>query len=459
MVPSGMILRRRCPFTVLGWLLVVLSGTILMAATAGCSGCRKSDDQAKTEEEKKKEEELAKKKAKAKKPPFKVGDLETLPSEGTVNRNFVKPGHTVTAWVPAVSNDEDLRADFETSVTDSSSRPIPVGDTRYHMVMSRPAVLPKGQEKYLESTFFIPVEAARDSSNVFLQHRLKAVRGGRIVHENAQIARQMPAYQYLFAVLSGNPNVYGYLKQLESTSPAYDELLDDGSRQVFYRVVLPTIEQRVPLPSHPFSWTTVAYVLWDGLQPSGMTPDQQTAMVDWLHWGGQLIISGPLSLDQLAGSFLDPYLPATAESSVALGPADFVALNQAWALTPKAASTRLTLNVQETSPIVGVRLAPRPGSEVHRGDGRPGGGTPRGARARGGDRVFIGESRCGELGELRQFLQRVHSSASVAYLHHRSAGRAADRLVSPQIEAGGSADSDRHALFHARRGIEEIRCC
>ncbi len=344
-----------------GWLLAALSAAMLFVSIPGCGGCRSADDNALTEEQKKKEEAAKKK---AKKPEFVFRDLETLPSEGTASQNFVKPGHAVTAWVSALANYEDLRAELETYVSDVSNRPIPVGDTRYHIVMSRPAVLPKGQEKFLESTFFIPVETAKDSSNVFLQHKLKAVRGGRMLHENAQIARQMPFYQHTFVVLSKNPNAFGYLKQIESISPSHDELLDEESRQIFYRVVLPSIEQRVPLPSHPFSWTTIAYLLWDGLPPGDMTPDQQAAMVDWLHWGGQLIVSGPGSLEPLAGSFLEPYLPATGESAVALGPSDFAALNQAWSLTPKGTSTRLTLNVQETSPLVGVRLVPRPGGEL-----------------------------------------------------------------------------------------------
>ena len=33
-------------------------------------------------------------------------------------------------------------------------------------------------------------------------------------------------------------------------------------------------------------------------------------MLDWLHWGGQLIVSGPDTLNVLRGSFLAPYLPA-----------------------------------------------------------------------------------------------------------------------------------------------------
>ncbi len=68
------------------------------------------------------------------------------------------------------------------------------------------------------------------------------------------------------------------------------------------------------------AWTPIAYLLWDDWQPGDLSPDQQQALLDWLHWGGQLIISGPRSLEALRGSFLEPYLPATAGKSVELQP-------------------------------------------------------------------------------------------------------------------------------------------
>ena len=109
--------------------------------------------------------------------------------------------------------------------------------------------------------------------------------------------------------------------------------MDEGTELLYYRVVLPTVKDRVPLPSHPFAWTMIAYVLWDGTFTDRMTPDQQQAMLDWLHWGGQLIISGPGSLDQLAGSFLAPYLPATSDGAVELAADALQPLNEYWSLT------------------------------------------------------------------------------------------------------------------------------
>ncbi len=351
--------------------VLVLAGTL--ATLPGCGGCRKSDDAVKSAEQKKKE--LAAKKKKKKKPEYEFGELETLPSDDSINRNYVKPGHAVTAWVPTLANYNDLRANFETSVTDVGRHPILIRDTNYYLVMSRPAVLPKAQRKFLESTFFIPQESGKDSSNLFLQYTLRSVRGGRVVHEDSQITRAMPANQYILAVMSTNPNRYGYLKQLESVQPQYDPLLDDEGELIYYRVVLPSIRQRVPLPSQPLAWTMIAYVLWDGMRPESMTPDQQQAMVDWLHWGGQLIVSGPGSIDALVGSFLDPYLPATARKAVPLKAADLQEMNQTWSLVSTSPDSskrgkRLELTVQATSPMMGVELEKRPEAEFMVGTGQ-----------------------------------------------------------------------------------------
>ena len=64
-----------------------------------------------------------------------------------------------------------------------------------------------------------------------------------------------------------------------------------------------------------------------------LTPAQQAAMLDWLHWGGQLVLiggAGP-SYSILRESFLEPYLPAdgTGESRL-LGEADLKPLSDSY---------------------------------------------------------------------------------------------------------------------------------
>ena len=59
-----------------------------------------------------------------------------------------------------------------------------------------------------------------------------------------------------------------------------------------------------------------------------ITPIQQDAMLDWLHFGGQLVVSGPGSMDLLRGSFLDNYLPADTIEYVGVNGEDKVAVIQ-----------------------------------------------------------------------------------------------------------------------------------
>ena len=79
----------------------------------------------------------------------------------------------------------------------------------------------------------------------------------------------------------------------------------------YYRIVLPLEPDRPLVSAHPLTWTTISHIVWDGMPPDNLNPFQQEAMLDWLHWGGQLIVvAGGPSVSILKDSFLAPYLPA-----------------------------------------------------------------------------------------------------------------------------------------------------
>ena len=107
---------------------------------------------------------------------------------------------------------------------------------------------------------------------------------------------------------------------------------NEGETLRYYHVFRPSVEKSAPLPSHSLAWTTIAYVFWDDLDPAVLDNQQQQALLDWLHWGGQLVISGPNSLDKLRGSFLAPYLPGEMAQTAKLTQADFEELNQRFSL-------------------------------------------------------------------------------------------------------------------------------
>ena len=79
----------------------------------------------------------------------------------------------------------------------------------------------------------------------------------------------------------------------------------------YYRLVLPIEPDSVSLSSHPLTWTTISHVVWDNYSPDIMSITQQQAMLDWLHWGGQVVLCGGAgqSFSVLRDSFLGPFLP------------------------------------------------------------------------------------------------------------------------------------------------------
>ena len=171
----------------------------------------------------------------------------------------------------------------------------------------------------------------------------------------------MPSYQYHFVVLARWPGRYDYLdKSLDCIRlrPLRDsEGWLSGQSIVYYRVVRGLPGKRPDLPSHALYWTSIACLLWDDAEPGLLDPEQQQALLDWLHWGGQIILSGPDTLDTLRGSFLEPYLPATAAGTRDLTAADLQPL-QRWASNDGTSKSLRPL--KPVKPWTGVKLQKHP---------------------------------------------------------------------------------------------------
>ncbi|MBI1900210.1 MAG: hypothetical protein HYS13_03715 [Planctomycetia bacterium] len=309
--------------TTLLWFLLA----VVAVGIPGCGGCSgsgtKNPTQAAAEAQKKKEEEEKKKKEEEekKKPDFELGVFATQPNDAQNVETAFKPGHWTSATVELWTNHFDFSGELYTD-------PFQLDNMPYRLGTSRPAILPKGQKKHLELVFFVP--PGRRGQQIVT--RLTPKGSYREVIQSGHPTNRMRDYQFHFVVLSANPDRYSFLAKdtkLDSIRPS------DGSGELmpqYYRMSIPKIDNRVPLPSNSLTWTSTAYLLWDGITPSTLTEEQQQALVDWLHWGGQLIISGPDSLDtlQAKGGFLADYLPATAERDVKLAAADMAHFSKEW---------------------------------------------------------------------------------------------------------------------------------
>lgn len=246
-------------------------------------------------------------------PAFEPQKFVSKPNDGVRAELVAKPGHWSALDLQVVANRADAYGDLTSSVLDAGGTPATLGLTPFTAEFVRSAALGRKQLRHLEASVFCPPYATARQALTRMhdqQHReLFSARGNLAL---------MPPQQWFFVVLAREPDRYRYLLDLDSiTAPKGDLVADE--RSLHYRVRLMQPGKRLELGPSIQSWTSTAYVLWDDREPADLTPQQQQAMLDWLHWGGQLIISGPETLATLRGSFLEPFLPASAGAAIELG--------------------------------------------------------------------------------------------------------------------------------------------
>ena len=191
--------------------------------------------------------------------------------------------------------------------------PVPLWRMPQAMAYRRDARLVKGQRSRLGLQMMLP-EVPRELV-------LDLLRPDSLLADESWLAtlRVLEPHQMLILVLAKESNdAYAHWARFQAMGPPSEDrtVSDDQERRRYYRLVLPLEPDKPLVSSHPLTWTTISHVIWDGMSPDVLSSPQQQAMLDWLHWGGQLIIiggAGP-SLSALRDSFLAPYLPADPSS-------------------------------------------------------------------------------------------------------------------------------------------------
>jgi hypothetical protein len=366
---SGPKRRRLLP---LGLVCLAL-GLALLATVPGCGGCRKDPRQLAEERKKKEAEERAKKKEKPK-PDFEVSRLMARPTSSLPPSPSeplgaaYKPGHWTATTLEAKANNFAFVGDLEIVATDGRGKPILLEGAPFNLTTICQVSLGERQRpKPFESILFVPPTHQLPTASC----RLKWRKGGRRAWPPLlNLLSRMPPYQYHFVVIARLPENYAFLKGLTSVKPPSDSFGSNPTKP-YYRVALiradkPDPRPRVSLPSYGLLWTSVACVLWDDAEPEALDPLQQDALLDWLHWGGQLILSGPDSLDKLSDGFLAPYLPATAGAGARqLSQDDFQELYQ-WS----GASGKSAPPLMPAKAWTGVKLQAHPEAQFLPGSGK-----------------------------------------------------------------------------------------
>ena len=312
------------------WLLLALA----VVTAPGCSGCNSETPQERAAREKREEEEAEKRRLerekKKKKPPIEVA--QTLPQPNNPERPalLVKPGHWMTGTQRMKANYEDWVGQGNLQMVDKQNHRIPIDRTAFTLRSTRDLALSKDQEKQLETTFFVP--AVEDSLR--WRSSLLARRGVSLPPTSMPVNKMAP-HQHHFVVLAAEPRRYAFIDTTYVVRAHFETKYELPTQAVLpfdrqYRVVAPALDKLVPLPDNPLCWSTVAYIVWDEVDPEQLSIAQRSALVDWIHWGGQLLVSGPDSLDLLRDCFLTPYLPADGAGARTITADDLAPLSKNW---------------------------------------------------------------------------------------------------------------------------------
>lgn len=233
-------------------------------------------------------------------PPFEFYRTQVAPFDVLT---YFKPNHWATLSQEFQANLADYQGQLRTAQ-------IPLRNMPRSVAFRREARLPEGEPMRLSWPAFFPQESRTLD--------IELVRPGAIRPDDSTQAQLLPMmpHQMLCVVLSTDPAAFDIWKRFQALVPATADLGDQQQveRSGYYRLVIPQEAGKPNLPTHPLTWTTISHVLWDGFDPNELDVGQQRALIDWLHWGGQLIISGgatsTLALLSDSESFLSPYLPA-----------------------------------------------------------------------------------------------------------------------------------------------------
>jgi hypothetical protein len=144
----------------------------------------------------------------------------------------------------------------------------------------------------------------------------------------------MRSQEYFLVVLTTRPERFAKLRKSDWAKQYYDtdqfEIDPLRSTRIHYRIVIPKTDGVLPIADTMLDWTSTAVVLWDDLPGDALTPDQTTAMNDWLHFGGRLIVNGADAADQVATTSLADALPLKPTSNIELEPSAAASLISGW---------------------------------------------------------------------------------------------------------------------------------
>ncbi len=302
---------------------------MLLLPLLGCRGCN-SDPQNTNQDPNAKN--------KNQKQRLVADELRTIPFSSEITGNAVKPGHWYQTRHKLKANfgDESLVASMFD--IDKQELPMPPWAQGIPLQFERNVSLAKGQEKTVELKVLQPDEfrqidpSGNTSTNVSLFTRY-ALRGlGSPILEESFLLKAMPEYQYDMLILSREVSPYTFWRGLDCIVwPLYEP--DEKFRVTPHRIIdIPESELPNSIPNQLTTMTSISHIVLNDAMLGNLTTEQQSAILDWLYFGGTLILNGPDAIGSIENSFLRPYAPLQQTSTSLLSESMLDTLNNSWSL-------------------------------------------------------------------------------------------------------------------------------
>ena len=299
----------------------LLFAVLCFPLIVGCDGCRKDSTVNPDKDSELNAED------------FSAGRPMPYPTDEKVTTSGIKPGHWFTAVQSLKSNNSDSRGDLnslsgmvqgpslenQTQASWSDAAALRGGS----MVSRRPVVLPKGQNKKVDYRTLTPRRFFNENAKCYLSNRFVSSERAETFSTGAYPFTKMGPAEYFFVILTERPQRFTRFQVSDWSRAVRDESsFDQGESVINYRVVMPSPKDYSPLPlplaETMLDWTSTAVVFWDDLPPEALTPQQQTALADWVHFGGQLIVNGAAAADSINKSSIADLLPLKPTGNIEL---------------------------------------------------------------------------------------------------------------------------------------------
>lgn len=291
----------------LTWLL------LLLVLVSGCRGCSKNNQTQQAPEKKKSR--------------LVSDELRTLPYSKEIVGNSVKPGHwyQTRQKLKANQNDESLTATLYQ--IDGNSNPTTVRNLGIPLQFNRDISLAKGQEKTIELKLLQtdwPFESMEPTNttgksnklSIFMRYSQRGL-GAPVIDEEF-LLRPLKDYQYDMLVLSRNTPQHIFWRGLDCI--VWPQAINDESSRIAPHRVIDIAEEDLgqSIPNQLMTMTSISHMVINDVSLNTLPEDHQKAILDWLYFGGTIIINGPDAIAGIESSILKTYAPIQQTSSTLL---------------------------------------------------------------------------------------------------------------------------------------------